>query len=189
MSGTADTADRPLLSLDQQRESLWSDALQQVYAVILGNRVPDLRARLEQADVGDWDLIWSGELEPGEAELAPHLVQLRLDSPFSNWLTAEAAAGFGAWGVFLRTRLPFLPVRTHCRALCQARLPDGQELRLDWADPLILTTLLPLAPAMQLARIFKDLDSIVIAGRDEWTLLSCPLGRLQMRVSGVLGAG
>jgi hypothetical protein len=178
--------ERPMLALVQLVQSLWADELQTVYAVVLGSRVPGLRERLADADAGDWDSLWSGELEPGEVDTAPHLVQLHRDSPFSAWLAAEAAAGFGDWGVFVRSKLPFLAMRTAGRQLCQASLPDGEPIRLDWADPAVLTTLLPLAPPMQLARVFKDIDSIVVAGSAEWTQLAAPLGRLQVQRSGVL---
>lgn len=174
------------LSLAQQVESLWGDAQQRVYAVVRGACVPDLRERLSAADVDDWDGLWTGELEPDEVAAAPHLVALRAGSTFAGWLAAEAAKTYGEWGLFVRSPRPFIPLRTHGRALCRAAWPDGREQRLDWADPAVLLTLLPLAPRTQLEFVFGGIEQIVIAGAGEWTRIGAPLGRLAIAKSGVM---
>lgn len=176
------------LSLTQRLQSLWSDDRQGVYAVLLGSRVPGLGARLEDADIDDWGLLWSGALDPAEREAAPCLVRLRRDSEFTQWLLSEAATSHGDWGLLLCSRRSFVEMRTHGRALCEASLADGSELRLDWADPAVLQALLPLAPPQQLAWLFTGVESIVIATARQWSRLSLALGRLQVQRSDLLAA-
>lgn len=185
MSDAAASADATALSLEQQLQSLWSDATLNVFAVILGNRVPQLAARLNEADIEDWDLLWTGELEAAERAAAPHLVHLRRTSVFTDWLLREAGAAHGAWGLLLRSRRPFLAMRTHGRALCEASLADGSALRLDWADAEVLGAVLPLCAPYQLQPVFAPLESIVVTGPTEWTRWSLDLGRLQTQRSGV----
>lgn len=187
MSGSA--ADGPALSLEQQRRDLWADESLAVYAVILGSRVDGLRERLAAAEVDDWDSLWTGEIDNAELDTAPHLIRLRRESPFSDWLTAEAAQAFPEWGLFVRTKLPFLAMRTRGRALCRAQRPDGQALRLDWADPPTLLALLPLAPREQLERVFESMHSFVIAGSDAWLRLSVNVGRLSVQRHALQAAG
>lgn len=174
------------LSLQQQVESLWGDAQQRVYAVVRGARVPGLRQRLAEADVDDWDALWSGELEPEELEAAPHLVGLTRGAAFATWLEAEAAKAYPDWGLFLVSSRPFVPLRTHGRALCRATDSEGRELRLDWADPAVLLALLPLAPPPQLAQVFAGFTQIVLAGAQAWTRVAAPMGRLSITRSGVI---
>jgi len=135
------------LALAQQRESLWGDARQHVYALMVAPKVPGLRERLAQADVDDWDGLWTGELDPEERTAAPLLVTLKRESAFTDWLLIEAARGFGRWGALAQSQLPFLAMRTHARALCKAQLPNGQAIRIDWMDPEVMEALLPLAEA------------------------------------------
>lgn len=177
------------LTLAQQTRALWTDEQQHVHAVILGARMPGLQERLASAEVDDWDVLWAGELEPAERAAAPHLVALIEASDFTRWLASEATAGYGGWGVFLLSQHPFLVVRSQARGLCQARLPDGSELRLDWADPPVLQALLPLASPEQLAGVFSTLEAIVIPGARQWTRMSLSMGALQVQRRGVLPAG
>lgn len=176
------------LSLAQQRESLWADHRLKVYAVIRGSRVPGLRERLARADVADWHGLWTGELEPEEQVAAPLLVLLRPVSAFTDWLITQAAQDFPAWGVLVLSASPFMAMRAHGRALCKAQLPGGESLRLDWADPEVLSILLPVAPLPQLQRVFSGMETVVAPEIGRWTRWTLPLGRLQAQHTAVLPA-
>ena len=111
------------LSLAQQRDLLWADARQQVYALMMASKVPGLRARLAQADVDDWDGLWMGELDPDELAAAPVLVTLKRESAFTDWVTAEAARGFGSWGALAQSKLAFLAMRSRFHEIWAASYP------------------------------------------------------------------
>lgn len=171
MRAMSDTTNATLrmLSAQQQREMLWSDARQTVYALIMGARVPGLRARFTQDAVDDWDGLWTGELDPDDRIKAPVLVTLRRESPFTDWLLDEAAADFGAWGAIALSSLPFLAMRMHGRVLCKAQLPNGQAIRIDWMDPEVMEALLPVATPDQLQRVFSGVDALLTPAPDRWT--------------------
>ncbi len=178
------------LSQAQLKAGLWADSALQVYALLLGRRVPDLATRLAAADaaraLGSYDCLWPGALTPEQRRQAPYLVALRQDSPFTDWLLQQAAADFGEWGVLMRSDAGFLAMRSHCRALCKARLGSGEEIALDWMDPPVLRALLPLASADQVAQILAPLQALVLVGTEAWTLCAQQAGRLSMARQAVL---
>lgn len=182
---TADPTPSSTLSLAQQRESLWSDASRRVYAAIVAARVPGLRERLAQGDVDDWDGLWTGELDAEERAAAPVLVTLKRESAFTDWLLTEAALSCGAWGVIVQSRLSFLAMRMHGRALCKAQLPNGQAIRIDWMDPEVMEALLPMAAPDQLQRVYAGCDTLITLGADRWTRWSAEGARLLRQTTGV----
>jgi hypothetical protein len=173
------------VSLAQQRESLWADARQQVYALMVTPKVPGLRERLAQSDVDDWDGLWTGELDPEDRAAAPLLVTLKRESAFTDWLLAEAAQGFGSWGALAQSRLPFLAMRAHARALCKAQLPNGHSIRVDWMDPEVMEALLPLAASDQLERLYAGFDTLHTLSAQRWTRWSLSAAQLVRETSGV----
>ena len=186
MSAAAPVATaRPSLSLAQHCESLWADARQRLYAVLVATKVSGLRERLAGADVDDWDGLWMGELDADERRAAPVLVTLKRASAFTDWLLREAAGSFAGWGVIAQSRLPFLAMRMHGRALCKAQLPNGQAIRIDWMDPEVMEALLPVAPPDQLQRAFAGFDALITVRTDEWTRWSVSATRLVRETSGV----
>ena len=181
----AEPAPLGALSLAQQRESLWADSRQRVYAMMLTAKVPGLRERLAQSDVDDWDGLWTGELDADERAAAPLLVTLKRQSAFTDWLLLEAAPGFGGWGAIAQSKLPFLAMRMHGRALCKAQLPNGQAIRIDWMDPEVMEALLPVAAPDQLARVYAGFDALVTLSAERWTRWSVSGGRLMRQTTGV----
>ena len=184
-TSTVDSEPTRTLSLAQQRESLWADPRQRVYALILAAKIPGLRARLAAGDVGDWDGLWTGELDAEERAAAPVLVTLKRTSPFTDWLFAEAAQGFSGWGAIAQSRLPFLAMRMHGRALCKGQLPNGQAIRIDWMDPDVMEALLPVAAPDQLQRVYAGFEALITIAPKRWTRWALDGARLARRVSAV----
>jgi len=185
MPAPVEAASASTLSLPQQREWLWADARQRVYALMVTSKVPGLRERLAQGGVDDWDGLWTGELEADERAAAPLLVTLRRDSPFTDWLLAEAALSFVGWGAIAQSRLQFLAMRTHSRALCKAQLPNGQAIRVNWMDPEVMEALLPVAAPEQLQHAYSGFDVLVTMTADRWTRWSLSGTRLLCEATGV----
>jgi len=173
------------LSLAQQRASLWADARQRVYALMVATKVPGLRERLALGDVDDWDGLWTGELDADERVAAPVLVTLKRESAFTDWLLVEAAPSFGGWGAIAQSKLPFLAMRTHGRALCKAQLPNGQAIRIDWMDPEVMEALLPVAASDQLQRVYAGFDTLITMSADRWTRWSLSGARLVRQTTAV----
>ncbi|MEO8080494.1 MAG: DUF4123 domain-containing protein [Caldimonas sp.] len=181
----AEPSPSPTLSLAQQRESLWSDSRQHVYALLVAAKVPGLRERLAQGGVDDWDGLWTGELDVAERAAAPVLVTLKRESAFTDWLLGEAAPSVEGWGAVAQSRLSFLAMRTHGRALCKGQMPNGQAIRVDWMDPAVMEALLPVAAPEQLHRVYAGFDVLVTMNADRWTRWSVSAGRLMRQTGGV----
>ena len=179
------TAAVPTLAPLQLREWLWSDPKQQVYAVTMGSRLPQLAERLatelKAGRLQDFDCLLPGALPPLVRAKAPYLVQLKAQSGFSDWVLFEAAAALGEWGVLLRSEATLMPLRAHARTLLQAHTPDGQQIALDWMDPQILRALLPLFAARELEAFMGPVSSWVLPGVPTWQVASAQLGKLDQR--------
>ncbi len=152
----------------QLKSRLWADASQQVYALVMGSRVPDLPKRLAEADVADYDCLLPGALDVAAALSAPYLVHLRAESAFTDWLLFEAGASLGDWGLVAVSAAPQLTLRAHWRGLLQGLLPDGHSIALDWMDPEIFWALLPLFDPAGLARFFGPVSTLVQTGTQGW---------------------
>lgn len=179
-------AESAVLTLPQWREALWADPRQRVYAVLMGTRVTDLSARLSADEIEDWDRLWPGQLDSGGRAEAPVVASLRpprpdAPAPFVDWLLSAAAREFGHWGALVRSRAGFLPVRRQARSLCEARLPDGDTIRLDWMDPEVMQVILPVAPPDQLQQVFTVFDDVWTPAPDRWTCWTLTAGRLGQR--------
>lgn len=171
----------PALAPAQHKAQLWADDSHQVFAVIMGERVPDLPAKLADADVIDHDCLLPGALEPELQQRAPYLVQLRRESAFTDWLLFEAGVGLGDWGVLVCSPAKRLFLRSHLRGLLQARTPEGQQIAIDWMDPQILQILLPRFDPAGLSAFMGPVQSYVVAGADRWFTASLNLGQLLAR--------
>lgn len=179
MSEAAPIARSAPLSAAQHKAALWADDQQQVYAVVMGSRVPDLAVRLASADVRDHDCLLPGALEPEQRLTAPYLVHLKRDSAFTDWLLFEAPESFAEWGVLVSSAAPMTALRNYLRGHLQARLPSGQTIALDWMDPEILVALLAHAEPPMLRELFGPAISLTIAGRGQWRHATLALGSLQ----------
>ena len=188
--GTPDN--RPPLSAPQFESMVWADASAQVYALVLGRVVGELPECLAAADASgqlrSWDCLWPGALTPAQRRQAPYLLQLEQKSAFTSWLLHEAAADFGDWGLLIQARRDFLALRSHCRANSRARLPDGQEIALEWMDPAVLRALLPLAPGEQVETLLAPFERVLIPGTTGWTLIAQHAGRLELHEQPLLAA-
>jgi hypothetical protein len=176
------------LSSAQLLSGLWSDARLGVYAMILGSRIPDLSERLEKARSLQYHCLVPGALGPAQRVRAPYLVELHSASEFARWLLLEAAAGFGEWGVVVRSGDSLLDLRSHARALRQVVSPEQQAFSVDWMDPPVLDALLSSATPDQLPLIFGRVESMTIATPQRWREYRVEAGRLQLRHIDVLKA-
>jgi hypothetical protein len=126
-------------------------------------------AKLAEADVAGWDCLQRGALSAEAAERAAYIVELRAESPFTDWLLTVATTAHPRWGLLMVSGQPLLAMRQHCRDLCSVTTPDGERRSWRWYDPEVIEALLPHLSAAQLDEIFGAGQSIVLAARDAWT--------------------
>lgn len=165
-------------SLPQQKATLWTQSDAHVYAVIDASQVPGLQAMLGQANIRGWDCLHRGALPVEEAAKAPYLVELKPDSPFTDWLLNEASAAIDNWGVLVVSALGLRPLREHLRDLNEAQTPQGQRFTLRWYDRRILRVLLPSLSPTQLQTFFGPITAIAQPTPQAWTWWRESVGQL-----------
>src|SRR5689334_3790444 len=78
------------------------DGSLQTFAVLDGASIPELLDHLYGERRPEFDCLYRGDLAPDIAEVAPYLVRLEPETPFTDWCLAE---GWGNhWGIFVRSR-------------------------------------------------------------------------------------
>ena len=119
-----------------------------------------------------------GALPPDEAAKAPYLVELKPNSPFTDWLLLDASATMENWGVLVVSALGLRQLREHLRDLNEAQTPQGQRFTLRWYDRSILRVLLPSLSAPQLLQFFGPITAIAQPTPQAWTWWRESVGQL-----------
>lgn len=162
------------------RDQLFGDAEAQVYALLDGASVPDLPQRL-------WELepehmcLYSGELEPDIAEVAPYLVRLEPDHACIAWVLER---GWGShWGIFVLVgpEPDLRDVRRHFRRFTMVCDPDGNVLYFRYYDPRVLRVYLPLCNAEEMDAVFGPVTAFLLEDEDPNVLLRFTRGEGQVR--------
>ncbi|MES2089103.1 MAG: DUF4123 domain-containing protein [Pseudomonadota bacterium] len=174
-------------SLPQQKATLWTQPDAHVYAVIDASQVPGLTERLAHADIQGWDCLHRGALPPDDAAKAPYLVELKPESPFTDWLLQEASATMEHWGVLVISALGLRAMREHLRDLNDAQTPQGQRFVLRWYDRRILRVLLPSLSPAQLQPFFGPITAIAVPAGKDWTWFRESVGQLMTDTRTIAG--
>lgn len=178
-------------------EELFSSEEARVFAVLDGAAVGDLLTPLYEYQP-EFECLYRGELKPDIAEVAPYLVRLTPESPFTEWVIGQ---GWGKhWGVFAvivdrrrgerrgtRVDIPvdrrreerrrrvgpleLSDIRRHFRRFLIVHDPDGKPLYFRYYDPRVLRVYLPTCTAEELQTIFGPIDCFVLADEDPATAL------------------
>lgn len=172
----------------QLKASLWARQGARVHAVIDGRVVPGLPGLIEQAATPGWDCLQRGALSAQAANEAAYIVELAPESPFADWVLAEAAQSFPGWGVVTVSTRPLLAMREHCRSLGDVLMPDGRRRPWRWYDPELLEALLPELTPSQQDEVFGAGQQIVLVGASTWTWLAMEQGVLAREVRPLLPA-
>jgi len=140
------------------------------YAVLDGASIADLLDHLYGDPRPEFVCLYRGELEPDMAEVAPYLVQLKPEAPFTNWLLTE---GWGKhWGIFALTKADVVAIRKHFRTFLMVKDPNGKQLYFRYYDPRVLRIYLPTCNRMEANVIFGLVERFVCEDKKPQTLLS-----------------
>lgn len=129
------------------------------YAILDGASVPDLLDKLYEMEP-EWVCLYRGELEPDLAEVAPYLVRLRHDDPFTMWVVNK---GWGHhWGIFLRAPADIDSMRRHFRRFLIVHDPEGKPLYFRFYDPRVLRIYLPTCNSGELSEFFGPVSEYIL---------------------------
>ncbi len=159
---------------------LFAEAGKHVFVILDGASVPQLLAKLE-IQRPDYFCLYRGELTPDMAAVAPYLVELRPETPFTDWIIAR---GWGNhWGIFALSVADLRTMRAHLRTFLTVYDMEGKPLLFRYYDPRVLRLYLPTCNAQELQVVFGPVESYLLEDEDSQTMLSFKFveGLLQLK--------
>ncbi|MCX6874539.1 MAG: DUF4123 domain-containing protein [Verrucomicrobia bacterium] len=146
------------MSATKQTSPLWEilfskegDPTLATYTILDGAACEELLPMLEEHDP-DHCCLYAGDLDDDVEEVAPYLIRLEADHPFTAWLLE--AIGHKPWGIFCKAPSTLRELRKHFRQFLIVKGPDGESLYFRYYDPRVLTVFLESCDAKQLEMIF-----------------------------------
>lgn len=143
-----------------------------LYAVLDGASVPELRMKLFETRPAHY-CLFRGELPPDVEEVAPYVIQLKADTPFTDWVLSES---FGKhWGIFAHSRHSIKEMRRHFRLLVKVYDEEGNPMIFRFYDPRVLPNFLPTCNESELKYFFGTVDAFFAENVKAETLWSFKL--------------
>lgn len=154
------------MNIEQLNQHLFS-SVTRVYAVLDGASVPDLRMKLFEMKPPHY-CLFTGDLEPDMAEVAPYLIRLLPKTPFTDWILRE---GFGKhWGIFAHSREPVEEMRKHFRSLITVYDEKGKPMIFRYYDPRVLGKFLATCKEEELKTFFGSVEAYFAETEDAGNL-------------------
>jgi len=160
------------VTIETLQKHLFSQYDTNVYAVLDGASMPDLELpRLLWKLKPEHVCLYRGQLEPDMAEVAPYLVKLEYDHPFTK-LVLEKGWG-NHWGVFAVTRLEagLREMRNHFRRFLMVMNPEGKTVYFRYYDPRVLRVYLPTCNAEEIEMVFGPISCYIVEDEDPAVLV------------------
>ncbi len=147
------------------RSKLWKEATdQQLFVILDGAQNPGLLEVMDASPELEVECLMMGKLEPDMQEVAPYIVQLHEEAPFTQWIFDN---GWGQnWGIFLVSKGDLGDVWRHMRGHVRVFGPNRERLFFRYYDPRVLNAFLPTCDAVQLAGFFGDVGCILAEAED-----------------------
>ena len=144
---------------------LWQEAGDlPAYVILDGAQNLTLFGALHADNAPRWRCLFTGQLEPDMATVAPYLVELEHSSAFTRRLLAE---GWGQnWGVFLTSQLELPALWRHVRQQVHVYGPNLESLFFRFYDPRVMRGYLPTCSPSQLAEFFGPVDFYFAEGEE-----------------------
>lgn len=153
---------------DKLNQHLFSKVAR-VFVVLDGALIPELRMKLYEMKPENY-CLFSGELEPDMAEVAPYLVRLLPGTPFTEWLLTEC---WGKnWGIFAHSRETAIGMRKHFSSLITVYDEDGMPMIFRYYDPRVWRKFLPTCEPDQIKSLFGKVDTFFVESEDKESLIS-----------------
>jgi hypothetical protein len=117
--------------------------------------------------------LYRGETARELAWVAPYLVELKREDPFTEWVLEN---GWGkSWGIFFESPAAFNELKRHFRTFLIVYDDEGNSLYFRYYDPRVLRVYLPTCNAEELGIVFGPVASYVVEGEDSSMLLDFSL--------------
>ncbi|QWV91992.1 DUF4123 domain-containing protein [Geomonas oryzisoli] len=137
-----------------------------VFAVLDGASVPNLPASLDLYRPEHTCLL-RGVVSPDMVHVAPYLVALERNAPFTDWLLLN---GWGKnWGIFGISRRDLRALKRHFRRWVHIE-HDGRPMYFRFYDPTVLRNYLPTCNAEELSTFFGPVRLFLFEDEDPETV-------------------
>jgi hypothetical protein len=113
----------------------------------------------------DWLCLYHGSKATELALVAPYLIQLEREAPFTDWIINQ---GWGkSWGIFLKSNEPLERVQRHLRKFLMVYSEEGEPLYFRYYDPRVFRAYLPTCNETELKLIFGPITSFFAEGQTD----------------------
>jgi len=138
------------------------------YAVLDAARDERIYPALTQADTESL-CLYLGDKAEELAAVAPYLLSLTKEDPFTQWLMNY---GWGrSWGIFVRSSASLKELHRHFRKFLMVYDEKGTPLYFRYYDPRVLRVYLPTCNESELRTVFGPVDHYFVEGREENQLI------------------
>lgn len=148
--------------LERVQERLWprgNDAYS--WALLDGARDRRVQPAVQSSGLA-YRCLYTGDLPPELARVAPWLVRLSRDAPLTRELVEDAWGH--SWGVFLRAPVGLDALHRHLRRLLRVKTEQGRTMLFRYYDPRVLRVFLPTCTAAEVEQVFGPVASFVLEG-------------------------
>lgn len=109
--------------------------------------------------------MFHGEKAVELATVAPYLVLLKKDDPFTDWLLNQ---GWGkSWGIFCQSSENLDKLQRHFRTFLMVYDEDGKPLYFRFYDPRVFRVYLPTCNAKELEIVYGSVKKYYTEGEEE----------------------
>jgi len=138
-----------------------------VYALLDAARDESIYPKIVNSDL-ESACLFQGENARKLAWVAPYLVLLRRDDPFTEWVVEN---GWGkSWGVFAGSPAPINELKRHFRTFLMVYDEEGSSLYFRYYDPRVLRAYLPTCNEEELGSVFGPIEYFLLEHEDPGTL-------------------
>lgn len=170
--------------LESLRQQLWQVASpsseHRLYAILDAARDPRIYQGLVESGCA-YQCLYRGDLAVELRQVAPYLVRLERQAPFTEWVLN---LGWGdSWGIFVASPAGMRDLRRHFRRFLMVYSEDGKPLYFRYYDPRVLRLYLPTCNAAEVLILFGPVARYYTEGEDGDTLIefSQDAGQLRQR--------
>ncbi|WAC21840.1 DUF4123 domain-containing protein [Luteolibacter sp. SL250] len=132
------------------------------YTIIDGAACEGLLDRLDEFKP-EYCCLYAGELEEDIEEVAPYLIQLEHDHPFTLWLLENIKAK--PWGIFCKAPSTLREMRKHFRKFLIVKGPEGNNLYFRFYDPRVLPTFIKSCEGEQKSQFYGPVECYLCPGQ------------------------
>jgi len=133
------------------------------YVILDAARDESVYKKIQEAGHKD-SCLYSGMRAQALAEVAPYLIPLKREDPFTEWVFN---LGWGnSWGIFLESPATLEQLKRHFQSFIIVSTEDGKSIYFRFYDPRILRVYLPTCRRRELQTFFGPVKSYWLEDMD-----------------------